>query len=146
MDVRDAADPALSFVTPYLVVHDVESLPSGAYRYHVDDGELELLREGAFREEAAHLALGQEWAGTPAANVYFVADLERVVDRLGDRGYRVALVEAAIAGGRLYLATYAHRGLGGTGLTFFDDLVTEFFGPSAAGTTPMFLYVFGHAA
>ncbi|MFC4358007.1 SagB family peptide dehydrogenase [Halobium salinum] len=146
MDVRGVDDPALSFVTPYLVVHDVESLPSGAYRYHVEDGELELLREGELREESAHLALGQEWAGTPAANVYFLANLERVVDRLGDRGYRVAQLEAAIAGGRFYLATYAHRGLGGTGLTFFDDPVTEFFGPAAARTTPMFLYVFGHAA
>jgi SagB-type dehydrogenase family enzyme len=146
LDVQNDGEPALPLVTPYVVVHSVESLPAGAYRYHVDDGELELLREGTFREEAAHLALGQEWAGTPAANVYFLADLDRVVERLGDRGYRVAQLEAAIAGGRLYLATYAHRDLGGTGLTFFDDLVTEFFGPSAAGKTPMFLYVFGRAA
>lgn len=141
-----APDAPLGYVDAYLLVNGVASLPDGAYRYHVDDGELELLREGACREEAAHLALDQRHAGTPAVNVYFMADVDAVTDRLGDRGYRVAQLEAAIAGGRLYLATYAHRDLGGIGLTFYDDRVTEFLSPRAAGQTPMFLYVFGEAA
>ena len=51
-------------------------------------------------------------------------------------------VEGAILGGRLYLAAYAQR-LGASGLTFFDDDVTEFFSPHAAGKSVMFLIALG---
>ena len=61
---------------------------------------------------------------------------------LGERGYRAAALEAAIVGGKLYLASYA-LGLGATGLTFFDDDVTEFFSPHAAGKGVMFLVATG---
>ena len=62
--------------------------------------------------------------------------------RSGNRGYRGAQLEAAILGGRLYLAAYAQR-LGASGLTFFDDDVTEFFSPHAAGKSVMFLIALG---
>ena len=45
-------------------------------------------------------------------------------------------------GGKLYLAAYA-LGLGASGLTFFDDDVTEFFSPQAAGKSVMFLIALG---
>ena len=45
-------------------------------------------------------------------------------------------------GGKLYLAAYA-QGLGASGLTFFDDDVTEFFSPHAAGKSVMFLLAIG---
>ena len=63
--------------------------------------------------------------------------------RFGNRGYRVAQLEAAVIAGKLYLAAYALR-LGATGLTFFDDDVTAFFSPHAAGKSVMFLMAFGH--
>jgi hypothetical protein len=75
-----------------------------------------------------------------------MTDLTAVVDALGDRGYRVAQLEASLTAGRLYLGTYAHRDLGGTGLTFYDDIVSDFFAPRAAGQTPMFLYTIGRPA
>ena len=62
--------------------------------------------------------------------------------RQGARGYRAAQLAAAIAGGRTYLAAYA-LGLGATGLTFFDDDVTAFFSPHAAGKSVMFLMAVG---
>ena len=34
---------------------------------------------------------------------------------------------------------------GATGLTFFDDEVTDFFSPHAAGKSVMFLIALGHA-
>ena len=86
------------------------------------------------------------WARTIPAdcsvNVYFLADLDRVLDRFGNRGYRAAQLEASIIGGKLYLAAYA-QGLGASGLTFFDDDVTEFFSPHAAGKSVMFLIALG---
>jgi hypothetical protein len=51
-------------------------------------------------------------------------------------------VEASIRGGKLYLGAYAQR-LGASGLTFFDDDVTEFFSPHAQGKNVMFLAALG---
>ena len=66
-----------------------------------------------------------------------------MTDALGDRGYRAAQLEAAVTAGRLYLAAYAHRDLGATGLTFYDDAVAEFFSPRAEGQTPTFCWTLG---
>jgi len=54
-----------------------------------------------------------------------------------------AVPAGGLTGGRLYLAAYA-QGFGATGLTFFDDEVTEFFSPRAAGKSAMFLVALGH--
>jgi len=54
-------------------------------------------------------------------------------------------LEAGIIGGKIYLAAYAQR-LGASGLTFFDDDVTEFFSPHAAGKSVMFLVALGKSA
>ena len=62
---------------------------------------------------------------------------------VGNRGYRLAQLEAGIGLGRLYLATYAHLALGGRGFTFYDDLVTEHLSPRGASQTPMTLFAFG---
>ena len=43
----------------------------------------------------------------------------------------------------MYLAAYAQR-FGGSGLTFFDDEVIEFFSPHAAGKSAMFLVALGY--
>lgn len=145
LDVRSGTEP-LEFVDCYCIVHAVEGLDSGVYQYHPGTGAVEQLRTGVQRDDTQYLALGQQLAGDAAANIYFLTDLDAVTDALGDRGYRVAQLEAALTAGRLYLATYAHRDLGGTGLTFFDDEVTQFLEPRATGQTPMFLYTLGHPA
>jgi SagB-type dehydrogenase family enzyme len=129
----------------YLIVHAVEGLPSGAYVFRRQERALELLKEGDFRREAGYLGLGQEIPADCSVNVYFLADLESILKRFGNRGYRAAQLEAAIMGGKLYLAAYAQR-LGASGLTFFDDDVTEFFSPHAAGKSVMFLVALGKSA
>ena len=95
-----------------------------------------------FRREAGDLGLGQEIPADCSVNVYFLTDLNRALARFGNRGYRAAQLEASIMGGKLYLAAYAQR-LGASGLTFFDDEVTEFFSPHAAGKSVMFLIALG---
>jgi SagB-type dehydrogenase family enzyme len=126
----------------YLIANAIDGFGPGAYVLHLDKMAFELLRAGDFRAEAERLDLGQELAGDAAANVYFLVDLEAVLARFGNRGYRAAQLSAAIAGGRLYLAAYALR-LGASGLTFFDDDVTAFFSPHAAGKSVMFLMALG---
>jgi SagB-type dehydrogenase family enzyme len=136
------AGPAAALTDVYLIVHAVEGLPAGTFVYHRDRRGLELLRAGTFRREAGYLALEQTLAADAAVNVYVLAALPPILARFGNRGYRAAQLEAAIVGGRLYLAAHA-LGLGATGLTFYDDDVTAFFSPHAHGKSVMFLTALG---
>jgi SagB-type dehydrogenase family enzyme len=129
----------------YLIVHAVEDLSPGAYVLHRKSRALELLKEGDFRREAGYLGLGQEIPADCSVDVFFLTDLNKVLERFGNRGYRAAQLEASIIAGKLYIAAYAQR-LGASGLTFFDDDVTEFFSPHAAGKSVMFLLALGKSA
>ena len=126
----------------YLIVNHVEGVDSGAYYYQRDQHKLELLKAGDFRPQAAYLGLEQELPGDAAVNFYFLADLKKVFDRYGNRGYRAVQLEAGILGGKLYLAAYAQK-LGATGLTFYDDEVVRFFSPHAKDKSAIFLVATG---
>ncbi len=142
----DGLEPLGSSVNDlYLIANDVEGLPAGAYFYHRGLRALEQLNEGDFRKQAGYLDLGQALAADAAVNIYTMTRLEPVLSRYGNRGYRLAQLEGGIIGGRIYLAAYAQR-LGATGLTFFDDDVTEFFSPHAEGKSVMFLVAVGRSA
>ncbi len=137
--------PGVALNDLYLIVNAIEGLPNGAYVYRRDREALELLRAGNFRAEAGYLGLEQALPAAASADVFFLTDLPRVLHRFGNRGYRAAQLEAGIVGGKLYLAAYAQR-LGATGLTFYDDDVTAFFSPHAAGKSVMFLVALGKPA
>ena len=139
-DFLDGPEGALNDL--YLIVNAVEGLASGTYVYHRERRALELLHAGEFRAQAGYLDLGQELGAEAAVNVYFLAELGPILARLGNRGYRAAHLDASITAGKLYLAAYA-LGLGATGLTFFDDDVTDFFSPHAGGKSVMFLTALG---
>jgi SagB-type dehydrogenase family enzyme len=129
-------------VEPYLIANEVDGLRSGAYAFR--HGDFFLLREGGFRREAGHLCLEQRLAADAAATMFLMADLDRVLHALGDRGYRAAQLEGGLVGGRIYLGAYAHR-FGATGLTFYDDDVTEFFSPHAAGKACLLVAAVGES-
>jgi SagB-type dehydrogenase family enzyme len=128
----------------YLIVNAVEGVPSGAYFYRPDAHVLETLAIGEFRHRSAYLCLEQPLGGDAAAVIYFLARLDEVTRAFGDRGYRVANLEAGLAGGRAYLAAYA-QGFGASGLTFYDRLVVEFFSPHAAGKDAIFVTALGRS-
>ena len=129
----------------YLIVHAVEGLAAGAYVYRREGDALELLDEGEMRRVAGFLGLQQALPADASVDVFMLADLPAVLERYGNRGYRAAQMEGGIVGGRMYLAAYAQR-LGATGLTFFDDDVTELFSPDARGLSTMFLVALGKPA
>ncbi len=136
------ADYGGSLIDTYLIVNAAESIAPGTYYYSPSAGNLEQLAKGEFREEAGHLCFEQALGADASAVAYFMADLDAILSRFGNRGYRVAQLEAGIIGGRMYLASHA-LGLGATGMTFFDDAVTAFFSPHAAGKSLMFLVGLG---
>jgi SagB-type dehydrogenase family enzyme len=126
----------------YLIVHSVQGLRPGAYFFGRGQSALELLKEGEFRAEAHHLGLEQELPADACVDIFFVADLRRILERYGNRGYRAVQLEAGAIGGRIYLAAYALH-LGATGLTFFDDDVINFFSPHAKEKSAIFLLAIG---
>ena len=136
------ADYGGGLIDTYLIVNAAEGIAPGAYYYSPTHGELELLLEGEFREEAGHLCFEQALGADAGAVAFFMADMDANLSRFGNRGYRIAQLEAGIIGGRMYLASHS-MGLGATGMTFFDDAVTAFFSPHAAGKSLMFLVGLG---
>lgn len=133
---------ALPINSHYLIVNNVEGLEPGAYVHHPDRGALELLKAGNFREDAARLASGQQYAADAHVNFYALADLDEVLARYGNRGYRVAQTEGSLLASKLHLATHA-VGLGAVGSTSVDNDVIDFFSPHAAGKSYMFILTFG---
>jgi SagB-type dehydrogenase family enzyme len=126
----------------YLIVNAVDGLDSGSYYYVREKHSLELLRKGIFRNTSGNLGLNQDLAYDASVTIFFMSDLKKILEHFGNRGYRVAQLDASIAGGKAYLASYA-LGLGATGLTFYDDAVTSFFSPHAADKETMFLIAIG---
>jgi len=132
----------VSLLDPYLIVNGVDGLESGSYYFSPVRRRLELLKKGDFREEAGHLCFEQALGADSSAVVYFLADLDRILERYGNRGYRAAQLEAGVMAGNAYLCAHS-LGLGATGMTFYDDDVAEFFSPHALGKSMMFLVAMG---
>ena len=138
------ADVTTGLVELFVIVNAVDGITPGAYVYRRAAHALELIRAGAFRDRAAHLTLGQPLGGDAAATIFFLASLDAVRARWGDRGYRLANMEAGLSGGRAYLAAYA-QGFGASGLTFYDREVVEFFRPASAGMDALFVTALGQS-
>ncbi len=141
-----AAAPNLDVPFPpsdvYLIVNNVAELEQGAYFYDRRTNSLHLLKKGEFRDAARHLTVGQQYAADANVVAFGLTNLEAMYPIYGDRGYRLALFEAALFGGRMQLAAHA-LGLGAVGSVSQDDEIAPFFGPHAAGKDFLFVAVFG---
>jgi SagB-type dehydrogenase family enzyme len=125
----DFTRPGTTLLEHFVSVHDVEGIAPGAYRLRGD--RLQLGREGRNRDLAAHLCFDQPLGGDSTYTVFHAVDLDEVLGALGSRGYRAAQLEAGIVAGRLALAAFT-LGYGATGLTFYDDAVSQYFETRAA--------------
>lgn len=107
-------------VPHWVVVHGVDDIPPGVYRWPDLDGPV---RPGPFREHLLRICLDQDLAAD-AAYVVISATPPAPLD---DRGYRDAQLAAGLVEGRLHLAAYA-LGATATGMTFIDSEVPELLG------------------
>ena len=64
---------------------------------------MELVSDWEFREEAGHLCFEQALGADASVAMFFMADLERVLQRFGNRGYRAVQLGAGTVGGKMYL-------------------------------------------
>jgi SagB-type dehydrogenase family enzyme len=107
-------------VTHWVVVHDVEGLAAGIYRWP----DLRVpVRPGALRGELHRVCLRQALARDAA----FVAIAAADIGGLDDREYREAHFAAGLAEGRMHLAAYA-LGASASGMTFIDSEVPGLLG------------------
>jgi len=112
-------------VLNFIAVHAVDGLESGLYRWP----DLEApLRRASLRDELWVACYEQDLGRDAAYVVISAADLER----LDDRGYREAQLDAGMVEGRLHLAAYA-LGIGGSGMTFLDSEIPALLGERLAG-------------
>ena len=103
-----------------VVVHDVENLAPGVYRWP----DLSVpARPGAMRDELYRVCLEQGLARDAAFVVIAATD----VGALDDRGYREAQLAAGLVEGRLHILAYA-LGASASGMTFLDSEVSELLG------------------
>ena len=113
-------------LTTYLVVSAVEGMEPGIYRYDETIHALHPLKRGHPRRVLHQCCLWQDLGRDCAFAIVHVFDLDGAVERLGDRVYRSAHLEAGVIGERLNLAAlrlgYGASGIGG----FFDEFLTRF--------------------
>jgi SagB-type dehydrogenase family enzyme len=114
------------FIQLYLYTHRVDGLKPGVYRFWQGGAELEKIKNGDQRVQAAGLSLGQDLAGNACVAFSMIGDIERAVRAHGSRGYRYVHFEAGAIGHRMYLAAEA-LGLRATGIgAFYDDEVHQY--------------------
>ncbi|HEX5457283.1 MAG TPA: SagB/ThcOx family dehydrogenase [Candidatus Nitrosotalea sp.] len=126
----------------YMIVNAVDGLEPGSYYFVKEKNSLEQLRKGSFRNASGNLGLDQDLPYDASVTIFLMVNLDKILKHFGNRGYRVAQLDSAITGGKMYLASYA-MSLGATGLTFYDDIVTNFFSPHAENKEAMFLIAIG---
>jgi hypothetical protein len=134
-----------SLIDIYLICNDIDNLPTGGYFFNRRKNTLDLLKSKISRETSGYLCLGQSLFSQASAVLFLMSDLKKVLEALGNRGYRASQFEAGIVAGKIYLAAYA-LGIGASGSTFFDDAVTEFFSPHAENKSTMIAVGIGKPA
>jgi SagB-type dehydrogenase family enzyme len=134
-----------SIIDIYLICNNIENLPTGGYFFNRRKNTIELLKSKVSREMSGYLCLGQSLFSQASAVLFLMSDLKKVLEALGNRGYRASQFEAGVIAGKIYLAAYA-LGIGASGSTFFDDAVTEFFSPHAENKNTMIAVGIGKPA
>jgi hypothetical protein len=120
----------------YFIANDVEGLDVGSYFFDRCNESLQQLKSTVSRDISGYLCLGQSLFSDASVVFFLMSDLNKILDTLGNRGYRASQFEAGVIAGRIYLAAYAQK-IGASGSTFFDDAVSEFFSPHAADKSTM---------
>ena len=111
-------------VPHFIAVHGVDGVDPGLYRWP----DLERpLRRGSLRHELLLACWDQDLGRDAAFVVMGALDIERI----DDRTYREAQLEAGIVEGRLHLAAFG-LGVGASGMTFLDDEIEPLLGAPLA--------------
>ncbi len=105
----------------YLLVNHVEGLESGLYRYlALEDAVVKISSDPTLKDTLTNACLGQKMIASSAVTFFWVADIERMTYRYGERGYRYLHLDAGHVCQNLYLSAEA-IGAGTCAVGAFDD-------------------------
>jgi SagB-type dehydrogenase family enzyme len=135
-DLDESAEHAQPRVCLYTVLHGVEGIPDGAYRYDSAAHALRRVRSGDFRRLLqGGMALNNVNLFRVPICLHVVGDKNHLKAELGYRGYRIAQMEAGMLVQRILLAASA-VGMGGHPLLDFDaDLCDRLYNLAPLGAT-----------
>lgn len=130
---------ALYPIETYVVAHNVAGLEPGIYHYALREHELELLRQGDFRQAVRQAGVWQDFLGQAGVCFILSAIFQRTRWKYHERTYRYILLEAGHIGQNLYL-TATSLGLGACAVgAFLDDDLNDLLGLD--GETEAGLYI-----
>lgn len=134
---------ALHPIDTYLIINQVEEVPSGIYFFQVEDFSLQEIKTGDFSCQIASAALGQEMALTAAVVFIWVAVIDRCRQKYRQRAYRYIYLDCGHIGQNLYLAATAMN-LGCCAIgAFFDDEVNSLLQLDGQEETTIYLATIG---
>jgi SagB-type dehydrogenase family enzyme len=147
-DKRDGlrAAPSAGATYPievYAIVNNVEGLAKGIYHYLISSHELELLREGDFRNEMSRAALQERMFKQANVIVALSAVFQRTQRRYRERAQRYIDFEAGHIAQNTYLAATS-LGLGACAIgAFYDDQFNRLLGLDGKNESVLYLLAVG---
>jgi SagB-type dehydrogenase family enzyme len=140
----DGPQPGL--IRPFWVIHEIAGITPGVWYYNPRTDRWGLLKPGDFRAHSRMMCLEQPKCGNAAAVCLMTANLHAVMQGSGPDAYRLAQLEAGIAGQRLSLAAGA-CGIGSCGIgSFYDDEIRQFLGLQQGAWEPLYVTALGVTA
>jgi SagB-type dehydrogenase family enzyme len=116
---------ALYPIETYVVANDVRDVEPGVYHYGIRNHELERIRAGSLRRQAAAAALGQGMCASAPAVFVWTAIFARSKWKYAQRAYRYIYLDVGHIAGNLALAAVS-LGLGTCQIgALFDDEVNK---------------------
>jgi SagB-type dehydrogenase family enzyme len=147
-DKRDGlrAAPSAGATYPievYAIVNNVEGLAKGIYHYLISSHELELLREGDFRNEMSQAALQERMFKQANVIVALSAVFQRTQQRYRERAQRYICFEAGHIAQNTYLVATS-LGLGACAIgAFYDDEFNRLLGLNGENESVLYLLAVG---
>ena len=117
------ASPSAGALYPielYVVINNVQDLPSGLYHYLPRHHALLTIKIGDLRSDIGQACLGQDFVGQAGAALVMTAIYSRTTGRYGDRGVRYVHLEAGHISQNIYLQATS-LGLGSVAVGAFRD-------------------------
>ena len=135
---------ALYPIETYIIINNVQDVAHGIYHYNIENHNLELLKEGDFRREAALAALHQYFLTEASVIFVWSAIFNRSKWKYKERAYRYIFLDAGHIAQNLALASiYVDLGSCQVG-AFFDDEMNQLIGLDGVNESVIYLSTVGY--
>jgi SagB-type dehydrogenase family enzyme len=138
--------PQVACVRPFWIVQEVAGMDKGIWYYHPPADTWSVLNQGQYRREVKYIAGDREAFGDASAVCIMIANLHVLMTQGGPDAYRLAHLEAGLAGQRLYLAATSLNVACLASQDFYDEECRTFLGLSKTGWEVLSVVALGKPA